>query len=40
MIYAIMKIIDRLNTEQLLKVQIIVNGRLKKMEVANKCCTK
>lgn len=35
MLYEIIEIIDRLNTEQLLDVQAIVNGRLKRMEEQN-----
>ena len=35
MLYEIIELIDRLNTEQLLDVQAIVNGRLKRMEEQN-----
>ena len=35
MLYEIIELIDRLNKEQLLDVQAIVNGRLKRMEEQN-----
>ena len=35
MLYEIIELIDKLNTEQLLDVQAIVNGRLKRMEEKN-----
>jgi len=35
MLYEIIEIIDKLNTEQLLDVQAIVNSRLKRMEEQN-----
>ncbi len=35
MLYEIIELINRLNTEQLLDVQAIVNGRLERMEEKN-----
>ena len=35
MLYEIIELINRLNTEQLLDVQAIVNGRLERMEEEN-----
>ena len=40
MLYEIIELINRLNTEQLLDVQAIVNGRLERMEEEKQCYTK